>query len=81
MKITWTETREATFNVPEAIETYHTILEWDPDEDPEQAIWDATKENLYYDEDIVTDENTPFIKALEILHQQIGGVQMRMEGI
>ena len=79
MDIEFTVKRTAYFDLEQAYEDYYTILDFDPNKDPDSAIYDAVEENIGWP--LGQDEypNEVVEIAAKTLRQQIGGVQMRME--
>ena len=81
MKIEWTNTFTYYFDLDQAQEDFNAIMEWNPDKDPEQAIFDAVYENFNMDgEEYINTEEAISIAA-KALRERIGGVQMEMEDI
>lgn len=81
MKIEWTNTFTYYFDLDQAQSDYESIMEWRPEKDPEQAIFDAVNENFNIDgEEYINTEEAISIAA-NALRERIGGVQMKMEGV
>ena len=80
MKVTWTNTFTAEFDLDQAEEDFHFIMEQNP-EDPDKAIYDAVEANWVCEWDIEEfgDTSPAIEQCADALRKRIGGVQMRME--
>ena len=82
MKVEWTTKFELDFDIDQAQEDYREILYWNPEKDPESAIYDAIEDNLTYDDGV--GEYIPYgviEHCATALKDRIGGVQLKMEGV
>ena len=81
MKVTWTNTFTADFDLDQAQQDFYDIMDWDPDKDPDSAIYDAVEHNCYFED--WEEEYIDISEAIEIcaktLRKRIGGVQIKME--
>lgn len=81
MKVKYTKEFEVECDIEQAEEDYREDLYWEPNMEPDKAIYDAIEANLIYarDEgDLPQDVIEQFATALR---KRIGGVQMEMEGV
>lgn len=78
MKVTWTNTFTTEFDLDQAAEDFREIMHWNPEEKPENAIYDAVEENWYFDSGEYIDTNPAIEQCAEALRKRIGGVQMEM---
>lgn len=79
MKVTWTNTFTAEFDLDQAQEDFEHILYWNPNTDIDKAIYDAVEANWYFGYDEIVDANEAIEICAKALRERIGGVQMRME--
>ena len=81
MIVEWTNTFATEFDLDQAQEDFNEILYWNPDKDPETAIYDAVEANWVFDCD--SEEYIDTSEAIEMcakaLRERVGGIQMRME--
>ena len=78
MKVTWTNTFSVDFDLDQAEEDFRHILEWNPNKDPETAIYDAVEANWYSGYDEIVDVSPAIEQCAKALRERIGGVQMEM---
>ena len=81
MKVTWTNTFTTDFDLDQAEEDFHFIMEENPNKDPETAIYDAVEANwiceCFIEE--YCDTSPAIEQCAKALRERIGGIQMRME--
>lgn len=76
MKIEWTVTYEANFDLEQAVEDYNLLTKYQYDVDHDKAIYDAVEANLYG----VSEHQEPIEIAAQVLREALrDGIQMRME--
>ena len=82
MKVTWTNTFEAEFDLDQAEEDFRFIMKQNPEE-PDKAIYDAVEANWMCDWNIEEfgDTSPAIEQCAKALRERIGGVQIRMEEI
>ena len=82
MKVTWTNTFTADFNLDQAEEDFRFIMEQNPEE-PDKAIYDAVEANWACDWAIeeYADTSSAIEQCAKALRERIGGVQMSMESL
>ena len=80
MKVTWTNTFTTEFDLDQAEEDFHFIMEQNP-EDPDKAIYDAVEANWMCEWDIEEfgDTSPAIEQCADALRKRIGGVQLEME--
>lgn len=79
MKVTWTDTFEAEFDLDQAQEDFNFIME-NYGTDIDTAIYKAVEANWNYGDGQEFIDTTPAIKqCAKALRERIGGVQMKME--
>lgn len=80
MKVDFQVTFTAMCDLNDAFDDYNTIMEWNPQMDPDKVIYDAIEGNL-----IVSNDASEYMPQSVIeefasaLRTRIGGIQMRME--
>ena len=79
MIVEWTNTFTGDFDLDQAQEDFNEILYWNPDKDPEIAIYDAVEANWAYDGEEYIDTSEAIEICAQALRERIGGVQMQME--
>jgi len=79
MKIEWTNTFTVDFDLEQAVEDFRSILEWNPETDPDSAIYHAVEANWACDGEEYIDTTPGIELAAKAVREAIGGVQMRME--
>lgn len=79
MKITWTNTFTADFDLDQAQQDFYDIMDWDPDKDPDSAIYDAVEANWSFDGEEYIDTAPAIEQCAKALRKRIGGVQIKME--
>ena len=77
MKVTWTNTFNTDFDLDQAEEDFRHILEWDPDKDPEAAIYDAVEANWYFDDNENVDVSPAIEQCAKALRARIGIINKR----
>ena len=81
MNIEFTVKYVAYFDLEQAYYDYFTILDFNPNKDPDSAIYSAVEENLNWPSNQDEYPNEVVETAAKALRKRIGGIQMRMEGI
>ena len=80
MKVNFEVTFTAKCDMDDAFDDYNSIMEWNPQIDPNEAIYDAINENLIVSDDAFELTPQSVIETFaNALRTRIGGVQMRME--
>lgn len=79
MKVTWTNTFTVDFDLDQAVEDFHDILYWNPDKDPNTAIYDAIEANWECEGEEYIDTSEAIEICAKALRKCIGGVQIEME--
>ena len=79
MKVTWTNTFTADFDLDQAQEDFNEIMYWTPDTDVDKAIYDAVEANWICDGEEHLDTSSAIEQCAKALRERIGGVQMRMD--
>ena len=79
MKVTWTNTFTVNFDLDQAQEDFNHIREWNPDIDPEKAIYDAVEANWIFGGEEYVDTQPAIEQCAKALRERIGGIQMEME--
>ena len=79
MKVTWTNTFTVDFDLDQAQEDFREILYWNPNKDPEDAIYDAIEANWACDGEEYIDTSKAIETCAKALRERIGGVQLKME--
>ena len=79
MKVTWTNTFTADFDLDQAEEDFKCFRRWNFDKDYETTIYAAVESNLYFESDEIVDASPAIKQCVKALRQRIGGVQMKME--
>ena len=78
MTVDFQLTFTARCDLNDAFDDYNTMMEWNPDYDPNKAIYDAINENLICPQDVDVPEDV-FEQFAKALKTRIGGVQLEME--
>ena len=81
MNITFTINYNAYFDIEQAKEDFYEILYWNPIVDINKAMHDAVEENITWPIEVDDLPNEVVETAVNALRTQIGGIQIRMEGI
>jgi len=78
MTVTWTNTFTVDFDLDQAQEDFREILYWNPNKDPEDAIYDAVEANWAFDGEEYIDTSEAIEACAKALRKRIGGVQLKM---
>ena len=78
MKVEWTNTFTADFDLDQAQEDFNHILDWDPEVDIDKAIYDAVEANWYFGYDEIIDASSAIEQCAKALRERVGGVQTQM---
>ena len=79
MKVTWTITFTAEFDLDQAQEDFNFLRYRCPNRDIDALIYDAVEANWNYDYEEYVDTNPAIEQCAKALRERIGGVQMEME--
>ena len=81
MKIEWTNTFTADFDLDQAEEDFREIMYWNPNTDVDKAIYDAVEANWACDWNIeeYLDTSSAIEQCAKALRERVGGVQLQME--
>ncbi len=79
MDINFTITYKAYFDLDQAEEDFREMLYWNPEDDINKILYDATEQNIVWPTDIDDLPNEVVETAATALRQRIGGIQMQME--
>ena len=79
MKVTWTNTFTVDFDLDQAEEDFRELMYWNPEGEPDNAIYEAVEENWHCDGEEYIDTHPAIEQCAKALRERIGGIQMRME--
>lgn len=79
MKVEWTNTFTADFDLDQAQQDFYDIMDCDPDKDPDTAIYDAVEDNWSCDGEEYIDTSEAIEICAKALRERVGGVQLQME--
>ena len=81
MKVEWTNTFTADFDLDQAQQDFYDIMDYDPNKDPNTAIYDAVEHNWSCDWTIeeYCDTSSAIEQCAKALRERVGGVQLHMD--
>ena len=78
MDINFTLTYKAYFDLDQGEEDFHKMLYWNPEEDINKILYDATEQNIIWPTTIDDLPNEVVETAATALRKRIGGIQTQM---
>ena len=78
MTISWFVQFHTDFDLEQAVEDFDRIMEWNPDKDPDSAIYDAVNANFFVETEEYIDISEGVEAAARALRKAVGGFQTCM---